>query len=422
MRHFFLVILLSFTFGDSVKAQRNPDSIIDADIHTVLIHPFGNALAPPVLNLNSGGGLLISFDDFKLNYQDYAYSIELVDSNWQSIEMNDFDYINGFNQNKINSFTISSIASQKYIHYQFNFPNNFCSPKLSGNYILKVFQNGDKNKIAFTRRFYVVTNMVNINAQVIEPFDGEISKTHQRIKASIDIRDIPNFQNNQLTVKVLQNNRYNDAQTTTTPSFMRSNILEFNNEGELVFPAGKEARWLDLQSFQLRSDRVADINNKGDIIKIMVKPDVARTNLLYSTFRDLNGGYLIMNTDNLQSENQNDYAQVQFIYVPKDNIPFLYQKLYLTGALTNNVLDQDAEMKFDAKQGVYQKILLLKQGYYSYNYILRDRNTPNFLEDYAETEGNHFETENNYTILVYYHAPGTRNDQLVGYKTINSLF
>ncbi len=405
-----------------VQAQRNPDLVIDPNIHTVLIHPKGSPLAPPIIILNSGGSLQISFDDFKANYQDYAYSIELVDSNWQSISMNEFEYINGFNQNKINNYSVSSIATQKYFHYQFNFPNNYCSPKLSGNYILKVFKNGDKTNIAFTKRFYVASSIVNINAQVQEPFDGAISRTHQRIKASIDIRDIPNFQNNQLTVKVIQNNRFNDAKTTTAPSFMRNTYLEFNNDGELVFPAGKEYRWLDLQSLQLRSDRIAEINNKEAVTKIIMRPDGTRANLLYSTFKDLNGGYLIMNTDNVQSENQNDYAQVQFTYVPKDNIPYLDQKLYLAGAITHNILDPNAEMQFDVKLGVYQKTLLLKQGYYSYSYILRDRNAPNDLDDFTETEGNHFETENNYTILVYYHAPGTLNDQLVGFATINSLF
>ncbi|MEK0422792.1 MAG: hypothetical protein RLZ95_702 [Bacteroidota bacterium] len=405
-----------------VQAQRNPDLVIDPNIHTVLIHPKGSPLAPPIIILNSGGSLQISFDDFKANYQDYAYSIELVDSNWQSISMNEFEYINGFNQNKINNYSVSSIATQKYFHYQFNFPNNYCSPKLSGNYILKVFKNGDKTNIAFTKRFYVASSIVNINAQVQEPFDGAISRTHQRIKASIDIRDIPNFQNNQLTVKVIQNNRFNDAKTTTAPSFMRNTYLEFNNDGELVFPAGKEYRWLDLQSLQLRSDRIAEINNKEAVTKIIMRPDGTRANLLYSTFKDLNGGYLIMNTDNVQSENQNDYAQVQFTYVPKDNIPYLDQKLYLAGSITHNILDPNAEMQFDVKLGVYQKTLLLKQGYYSYSYILRDRNAPNDLDDFTETEGNHFETENNYTILVYYHAPGTLNDQLVGFATINSLF
>ena len=425
MRFAWMIILGVFLSVGQLVAQQNldpinPDRILDPNIHTVLIHPAGNPLAAPIIPLHDGGTLQISFDDFKASYQDYAYRIELVDTNWQSIGLSEFEYVKGFNQNKITSFSVSSIANQKYFHYQFSFPNNFSSPKLSGNYILKIFKNGDKDNIVFTRRFYVADNLVTINAQVQEPFDGDISRTHQRVKASVDVRNIPNFQNNQLTVKVIQNYRYNEAKTTTAPSFMRNTVLEFNNEAELVFPAGKEARWLDLQSLQLRSDRVAEINNKEGGTKILVKPEGTRANLLYATFNDLNGGYLIMNTDNLQSENQNDYAQVQFTYIPKDNIPYLDQKLFIIGAITNNVMDQNAEMQFDVKQGVYQKTLLLKQGYYSYNYILRDRNVPYDLDDFTETEGNHFETENSYTILVYYRAPGSLNDQLLGFTSINS--
>ena len=425
MRFAWMTILGSFLCVGQLVAQQNldpinPDRILDPNIHTVLIHPAGNPLAAPIIPLHDGGTLQISFDDFKASYQDYAYRIELVDTNWQSIGLSEFEYVKGFNQNKITSFSVSSIANQKYFHYQFSFPNNFSSPKLSGNYILKIFKNGDKDNIVFTRRFYVADNLVTINAQVQEPFDGAISRTHQRVKASVDVRNIPNFQNNQLTVKVIQNYRYNEAKTTTAPSFMRNTVLEFNNEAELVFPAGKEARWLDLQSLQLRSDRVAEINNKEGGTKILVKPEGTRANLLYATFNDLNGGYLIMNTDNLQSENQNDYAQVQFTYIPKDNIPYLDQKLFIIGAITNNVMDQNAEMQFDVKQGVYQKTLLLKQGYYSYNYILRDRNVPYDLDDFTETEGNHFETENSYTILVYFRAPGSLNDQLLGFTSINS--
>ena len=406
MRFAWMIILGSFLCVGQLVAQQNldpinPDRILDPNIHTVLIHPAGNSLAAPIIPLHDGGTLQISFDDFKASYQDYAYRIELVDTNWQSIGLSEFEYVKGFNQNKITSFSVSSIANQKYFHYQFSFPNNFSSPKLSGNYILKIFKNGDKDNIVFTRRFYVADNLVTINAQVQEPFDGAISRTHQRVKASVDVRNIPNFQNNQLTVKVIQNYRYNEAKTTTAPSFMRNTVL-------------------DLQSLQLRSDRVAEINNKEGGTKILVKPEGTRANLLYATFKDLNGGYLIMNTDNLQSENQNDYAQVQFTYIPKDNIPYLDQKLFIIGAITNNVMDQNAEMQFDVKQGVYQKTLLLKQGYYSYNYILRDRNVPYDLDDFTETEGNHFETENSYTILVYYRAPGSLNDQLLGFTSINS--
>ncbi len=419
MRKFTCILVLTF-FTCWANAQQNPDKVYDPSIHTVMIAPVGKPLETPILHLNGSSPLLISFDDFKMQYQDYYYTIELVDSIWNPIEINDFDYVRGFNQNKINNFLVSSISSQKYFHYEFTFPNSNCSPKLSGNYILKVYKDGNKEDIVFTNRFYVVEDIANVAALVNEPFEGAISKTHQQIKVNVDVKNIPSFQNDQLTVRVVQNNRYHDAKVVATPSFIRNTILEFNNESELIFPAGNEFRWLDLQSLSLRSDRIAEINNKALTPLISVKPDLSRSNLLYNSFNDLNGGLLIMNTESLQSENQNDYAQVVFTYIPKDNIPFAYQKLYLAGALTNNTLDANAEMHFDAKLGVYQKRLLLKQGYYSYCYILRDKIDPNDMEDFAETEGSHTEAENNYGVFVYYRSPGARNDQLVGYASINS--
>ncbi len=406
----------------SVKsfAQTNPDKIYGRDIHTVLLHPVGKPLAIPAIHLYSGEVLQLSFDDFNAQYQDYYYSIELLDTAWQSVGMNDFDYVKGFNENRITQFAVLSIATQKYFHYQLNFPNNNCSPKLSGNYMLKVYKNGNKEAPILTRRFYVVDELVNVLASVHEPFDGTISRTHQKIKVSVDVKSIPSFQSDLLKLKVIQNFRYNDAQTATAPNFMRSTALEFNDESELVFPGGKEARWLDLQSLRLKSDRVADIDNKDFLTKVIVKPDVSRSNLLYSNFNDLNGGYLVINTESLQSEIQNDYAQVVFTYIPKDHIPFLDQRLYLSGMLTNNELNEASEMRFDTKLGVYQKTLLLKQGYYSYNYILRDRNEPNPMNDYADTEGDHWETENNYTVLVYYRTPGSTYDQIIGFASVNS--
>jgi hypothetical protein len=127
-----------------------------------------------------------------------------------------------------------------------------------------------------------------------------------------------------------------------------------------------------------------------------------------------------MNTESLQSETQNDYASVIFTYVTKDRKPLLDKKVFLSGAITNNVLDKNAEMQFDVRQGVYQKKFLLKQGYYSYAYILRDRKAPNFMDDFVETEGSYTETENNYIVLVYYHAPGTRNDQIIGFANLST--
>jgi hypothetical protein len=400
--------------------QSNPDSIYQNSIHTVLIHPVNKPLAIPVVPLNDLSPLLISFDDFKNDYQDYYYSVELRNADWSAVPMSAFDYLQGFNQNKISNFSVSSIATQRYYHYEFNFPNAQARPTQSGNYILKVFKNGNANELVFTRRFFVTEDQVSMAATVQEPFDAQISKTHQKIQLVLDVKKIPFFQTDQIKATIIQNYRYNDALTLAAPNFIRGNLLEYNSEDQFIFPAGKEARWLDIQNLRLRSDRVIDINSKADRAIISVKPDLSRASTAYYTFNDLNGNFIISNTESLQSENQNDYATVNFTYLPKDKIPFIGMKLYLAGALTNNILNKEAEMIFDPALGYYKKSLLLKQGYYSYNYVLREQNSFNSLDDFTETEGNHWETENNYSIMVYYRPPGARHDHIIGFGAVNS--
>ena len=423
-----LLFIVSLSFVCTLAAQQNPDNIYDKAIHTVLVHPAGAPLAMPVILLNEQRPLQISFDDFNAKYQDYYYAVELVDANWMPVQLSAFDYVQGFNQNKIIDYAVSSIATQRYYHYQFTLPNANCRPKQSGNYILKVYKNGNPNELVFTNRFYVVEEQVNIAATVIAPFDGAITRTHQQIKAIADVKKIPYLQADQLKLQVIQNYNYNDAQVVETPSFMRDNKFEYNREGQLVFPAGKEARWLDLRNLRLVSDRIQKFESLNDQTIVYLKPDISRSGMAYYTFKDLNGNFLISNTESLESDYQNDYALVQFTYLPNNRLPFIGQNLYLQGALTNNVLDENALMVFNAKLGLYQKSILLKQGYYSYNYVLRTISAPTIntpetlvaMDDYTETEGNHWETENNYSLFLYYRAPGARHDQIIGFTSINS--
>ena len=419
LRTGYLLILVAF-FSINGYAQQNPDQIFDSTIHTIIVSPIGNSLAAPIISLNNGGVLKVSFDDFKAQYVDYNYSIELMDSVWQPSELNEFNYIRGFNQNRISNYAASSMSMQNYFHYQFEFPNANCKPILSGNYIFKVYKGSNKQAPVFTKRFYVVEDIAIVSAGIQEPFDGNIARTHQKVNVNVDVRNIPSFQTDQLTIKVIQNNLFNNAQSVSAPDFIKGTVMIFNNESNLIFPGGNEARWLDLQSLSLRSDRIASIMYIDKQTNIFVKPDISRADLLYSNFKDLNGGFLIMNTESLNNETQNDYAKVHFSYATNDNVALLDKRLYIIGAFTNNKIDKDSEMIFDVRKGIYQKTLLLKQGYYSYNYILQDRIEPNILDNFRDTEGNHTETENEYTVLVYYHTIGNKNDQLIGHVTVNS--
>jgi hypothetical protein len=63
--------------------------------------------------------------------------------------------------------------------------------------------------------------------------------------------------------------------------------------------------------------------------------------------------------------------------------------------------------------------MYLKQGYYNYFLVYqKDDKTP---MDETLLEGNHWETENDYSIFVYHRSMGTYYDQLIGIKKLNSI-
>ncbi len=78
-------------------------------------------------------------------------------------------------------------------------------------------------------------------------------------------------------------------------------------------------------------------------------------------------------------------------------------------------------MKYNAEQGVYETTLFLKQGYYDYMYVTIDHDDPKRAASFAETEGNLWESENEYMILVYYRPLAGRADELIGFTRLNSL-
>jgi hypothetical protein len=82
---------------------------------------------------------------------------------------------------------------------------------------------------------------------------------------------------------------------------------------------------------------------------------------------------------------------------------------------------EKTRMEWNPEKSLYEQNILLKQGYYSYQYVTRDIRSPNLYPDPGFTEGNYFETENEYLILVYTRNLQFNYDELIGARRINSI-
>ncbi len=415
-----LYILLLIFFNDTLLAQVKPDHIYNPSIKTPKLFPVNNQLGLPIIQLNSSDQLELHFDDLGNYPKNYFYTFQLCNADWTEAQWSPFDYIRGFQQNRIGQYRISSVAQVQYVHYQLNLPERSCIPTRSGNYILKVFQDADTSKLLFTKRFYVVDNKVGIAAQMQQPFSAAQHRTHQKIQLSVNTSTLQAIQPQQVQTTILQNGRWDNASQKLVPSFIRGNILEYNAEQDCLFPAGKEYRWIDLRSLRFESDRIERISRTNIPVTVYAKTDAIRTGVRYLWYRDLNGFFEISTTESINPWWQSDYAEVEFT-LATDNRQPLKQPVYLMGDFTGNQLSDSSLMEFDERKMVYYKRLILKQGFYSYQYVVKEGSNQHPVASYDLTEGNYWETENNYTILVYYRPFGGRHDELVGLRQISSI-
>jgi hypothetical protein len=413
---FFAIAILTSL---SVHAQVNPDAVYSNKIHSVRFHVYGDQEGLPVYKLNSGDKLELHFDDMDANVKSYYYTYQLCDYNWQPVNLSSFDYVKGFTQMRITTYRFSSIAYTRYTHYQAILPEQNSIPSKSGNYLLKVFLDGDTTKTVFTRALLVLDPKSSVSAQVIQPFGAQYYKTHQRIKFSVSIQGINSFDpSRQVKVVVMQNNRWDNAQgRDVLPTFVRSTVLEYNTENNFVFNGGKEWRWLDLRSLRLLSDRIDSSSDKKNSVDIYMKPDIDRAAQRYIYYKDLNGLYQATTYESINPYWQADYATVHFSFVTPGMNAYPNKDLYLIGQLTDYQLTDANKMIFNEAKGYYEGSQYLKQGYYDYSYLLVDQKDPS---QRTQLEGDYWETENTYTVLVYFKSFTDQSDQLIGIARVSS--
>lgn len=407
-----ILLLWAVLFGAVVGAQK---------VHSVKLFRSGDQTSFPLIRLNSADVLELHFDDLDGDFKNYYYGFQLCNADWTPSMLTTFDYVRGFQNVRITNYRSSSLTTTRYTHYQAQLPDRSSAPTRSGNYLLKVFLNGDTSKTVFTRRFVVADTKASVVAQVQQPFNSSLFRTGQKLQIALNTdQRLQVMSPSDLKVVILQNNNWTTSRILDRPTVFRGNFYEYTDEATTAFPALREFRWVDLRSLRLQSDRVQDIITQGQNLLVSVKPDASRAGLPYNYYRDINGAYTFEVLENNNPFWQSEYATVRFTYFPPENKPLQGSDLYLFGEMTNWAADTSALMQFNADRGAYEKLLQLKQGYYSYAYFTQPANRGSFPE-FAQTEGNFWNAENTYTILVYFRPFGARADELIGTATVNSI-
>lgn len=415
-----IVILLFFiptlSFSQTDKNFVYENKIYLPNIKTVLCYNSTREQSLPVIQLNSSETITFSFDDLLAGTKNYWYSIEHCTSDWQPSRISTIDYLGGFNDDRIIYYRYSSNTTRKYTHYELNFPNTQIQPKIGGNYLLRVYLDGDKNQPVISQRFYIVDNQVAVAAEVTKSMQVADRNTKQKINFTINhSMPIPNpYQD--LKAIVMQNFNSNTSQLNIRPSFIRPNQLVFNDLTTNDFWGDNEFRKFDTRSLRYKADNVKDIYRDSESVNVMLFQDAPRNTGAFANQYDENGNFFIKNTDGRDDKTEAEYMGVLFtLNAPA---PSANGDAYVIGRFNNYTLSKENKMIYDAGRKQFYANIMLKQGLYDYEYAWYNNETKT-LES-QPFEGSFFETENTYQVFVYYRRPGARWETLVGFANISN--
>ncbi len=418
-RFIYAVVSLTVTFiAGALKTSAHDTSttIFHPDFRTLQVTVNDNFFAPNAIILDSDDLLTVEFDELADDRRYLRAKLIHCNADWQPSPIPDSDFVTGFNEMTIDDAEFSKATITPYVHYRLTIPNEQIQIKISGNYLLKIYDEEDPGTTLLQVRFYVSEANALISGTISPATDIDYKKQHQQLTLSVDCSKSPvNNIYNDLKIYVTQNNRTDNEVMITSPMRVSGNNAFYEHLRELIFPAGNEYRRFETVSTYFPGLNVNTINYAEPFYHFDLVTDYPRSTTQYIYDKTQNGRFLIRQQNANDSHTEADYIVVHFTL----DAPHLYgTDIYLDGDFVNRRLDSTSRMNYNPEHACYEKTMLLKQGSYNYQYITSKSGSSRSAT--ADIDGDFYQTINEYQIRVYTRVPGERYDRLIGYSTIYS--
>jgi len=407
--------LLFFIFTFATAQEVQTEVIPPYNIKTVSFVQNGNNVVP-IFEL--GSTFELQFDDLFGNEANYYFDITHCDYNWKPTDIPKTDFIRGFDNQRITDYVNSFNTLQVYSHYRLAFPNQFTTQlRLSGNYIVKIL-NEDK-EVVFSRKFILYEEHSTVAAQVKRSRNLSNIDYMQNLEFTILSNDIA-FQTPLQNVRVLllQNGDFNTVIKNIPPQYTIGNQLVYKYGQETLFWGGNEFLYFENKDIRAANNNVGKVGSNNDIYNSYLYTNAARGNQIYTNYEDVNGNFVVKNINGSNNEIEADYAWVYFT-LSAPTFRSNNKDIYVTGMFNNYSLSAENKMDYNQDKGVFEKAIMIKQGFTNFQYKIADKKG---IVDYENAiDGNFYQTENEYTILVYYKQSSDRYERVIGKGNANSI-
>lgn len=414
VRHIIIYTFIAIAaIASATYAQVLHTQCFDPDFRTLKVAPRSNNYFPPIWVMGLyDDPLVVSFDHLSENHMYLRYSIVHCNSDWQPSELQESEYVSGFNYADIEQYDYSASTFAHYVHYQFAIPNSEMQILKSGNYIVKVYEQDSPDDVLLQARFSVCENTMAVRASVTSRTDIDYNEQHQQVSVEVKCKQgsvIDPY--NDLKLIVSQNSRLDNEVTITHPLMVSGESIVYDHNRELIFPAGNEFRRIETVATHAPSMGVISMQYFDPYYHANLRLDIPRADEPYYYDRTQHGYFTIRNWESEHSDTEADYIVTHFSL--DTNGKLNGGKIYLDGEFTEHKFIPKYEMRYDMSSGLYIADILLKQGAYNYQYLwMPDGENRGYT---AAIEGDKYQTVNEYLARVYQRHPGDRYDRFVGF-------
>ena len=378
------------------------------EIKSIQLRALGDDVYTSIVPL--GTTLELSFDDLEADGKDYQYRIEHMTHDWQKSRLLSSQFIDGFDENTIINVTNSFNTLQSYSHYEVRIPNANTVITKSGNYLLSVLD--DDDDVVFTRKFVLYESVATIGIQVSRSRNAKTLNTQQTLEFSVNYPNLRiNNPQQEINVAILKNENWNEKITDLQPTFFKPNQLKYTYSNKTNFWGGNEYLNFDSKFLRNKSINIVSIE-KGDVFQHYVYPFTYDPYLTYRYNPDINGQFVFRTLEGNDARTEADYARMHFTINAEE--PFADKQVHVYGAFNNFEIEDETQLEYDFNNSMYTGSVLMKQGFYNYTFATVDESGN---VNTNEINGTFFQTENEYTVIVYFKPFGSLYDRVIGVGT-----
>ncbi len=405
-----ILILLLSVVSCPLSVNSQTQQIFNRNIKTLTLTVDDDPTLPPYLLYASRQYIDIEWDEMSHDYKRYRYHIDHCDWDWNVTDgIFESDYLEGLNDQLVEDFEKSFNTTQIYTHYRLRVPSKEIRLRLSGNYRVLIYEEDEEDTPVLEARFCIYEREAGIIAQLSSNTDIDFNDRHQQMTLSIGYGSLAVIDPEQeLKVVVMQNRRWDSRVEGLVPNVRKPNGIEFTHNRNLIFPAGNEYHRFEILDVHRTATGVDRIDWFEPYYHATLFPAVIDHS--YSYTEDQNGVYVVRSSDNYDDWTTAEYVVVHFFL---ESPRLEGGDVYVSGWWAGQTFNPDCKMEYDEARECYHAAILLKQGYYSYEFIQKD----GLMQ---RTMGSFYETENEYEVLVYFRQQGARYDRLSGFRLMHN--